>query len=188
MTKGFFCRAGSLMAVLCLLLAMLPGCQGQKDGQAEEIMGDAMLAYQCFVQFSVRVDQTITGEVEIDGRAMRPVLDERFPTLASLEEYARRYFSDEICADLLEKGHYYEKDGRLYSDNFDYAIDPTIVEVNYSETAREPDLVRYEARVTHARLDADGSETERYDESYEYRYEKTNRGWLFTSFPYFWLG
>ena len=71
-------RAVSLLLALCLL-AGAAGCRSDGPEQdAEMLLSEAMLAYQCFVQFSLKVDQTLTGEVEIDGRSMRPVIDTRF--------------------------------------------------------------------------------------------------------------
>ena len=71
-------------------------------------------------------------------------------------------------------------------DNFDYAIDPTISEVTYAETGRTNDEARYEARVIRVSVDSEGNETSRTQENYEYIFQKTDRGWVFTTFPYFW--
>ncbi len=179
-------RAVSLLLALCLL-AGAAGCRSDGPEQdAEMLLSEAMLAYQCFVQFSLKVDQTLTGEVEIDGRSMRPVIDARFSSMEDLRAYAERYFSDEICDSLLAEGHYLEWEGKLYSDNFDYLIDPTIAEVTYVETGRDEGEVRYEARVTRVSLDGEGNETSRTQETYEYICQKIDRGWVFTTFPYFW--
>ena len=183
-------RMAALLLALCLLPAGLAGCQsgGSDAPDADAIMSEAMLAYQCFVQFSVKVDQTITGEVEIDGRSMRPVIDPRFSSMADLRAYAKEYFSDEICDQLLSQGHYLEQDGRLYSDNFDYAIDQSIAEVIYEQASRTTDEARYLARVIRLARNAKGEETSRMEETYEYVSKKTDRGWVFVSFPYFWAG
>lgn len=180
-------RILALVLALCFLICGNAGCRSEEnDSAADTLMSEAMLAYQCFVQFSVKVDQTITGEVEIGGRAMRPVIDERFQTMADLRAYAETYFSDEICDRLLAENHYLEQDGKLYSDNFDYAIDESIATVDYVETSRTKDEVRYEAHVIRVSYSDESEVASRIEDIYEYVYQNTNRGWVFVTFPYFW--
>ena len=182
-------RILALLLALCFLALGSTGCRSKVNESATDtLMSEAMLAYQCFVQFSFKVNQTITGAVEIEGRVMRQVIDKRFHTMADLRAYAETYFSDEICDKLLAEGHYLEQDGTLYSDNFDYAIDESISTVDYIETSRSENEVRYEARVIRVSRNAEGEETSRTEDSYEYVYQKTDRGWVFVTFPYFWEG
>ena len=109
-------RLFALLLTMSLLVGAAIGCQTEgPDQDADALLSEAMLAYQCFVQFSVKVDQTITGEVEIEGRPMRPVTDTRFARMEDLRLYAESYFSDEICDALLAEGHYLEWEGRITS-------------------------------------------------------------------------
>ena len=178
-----------LAAAMALLLcfAAVTGCS-QKQKDTDQLMGEAMLAYQCFMQFSLKVNETITGEVEIDGRPMRQVMDTRFSSLEDLRTYAETYFSDEICDRLLSQGHYVEHEGKLYSDNFDYALNQSIAQVEYREAERSEDRVLYQAVVTRIARNAAGEEVERLESVYDYPYQKTDRGWVFVDFPYFWEG
>ncbi len=81
-----------------------------------------------------------------------------------------------------------EHEGKLYSDNFDYALNQSIAQVEYRQAEQSEDRILYQAVVTRIARNAAGEEVERVESVYDYPYQKTDRGWVFVDFPYFWEG
>ena len=165
-----------MCAGLLALVMLLVGCAFAEDTSASlpptepdaiaELVEEAMGVYAWFTIWPLGGD-----------------LEDRYDTRLKLAGFALNYFSLEIVTELFDRGLYQEKDGVLYvSDRFDIA-DENISSVSYEAADQGDGWIEYRANVTYQ-----AGTSDEHVRAYDYRYEQTENGWVFTQFAFYWEG
>ena len=180
-----------MCAGLLALVMLLVGCAFAEDTSASlpptepdaiaELVEEAMGVYAWFTIWPLGGD--LEEPMEEGVSEFYRVLDDRYDTRLKLAEFALNYFSLEIVTELFDRGLYQERDGVLYvSDRFDIA-DENISSVSYETTAQGDGWIEYRANVTYQ-----AGTSDEHVRAYDYRYEQTDNGWVFTQFAFYWEG
>ena len=175
-----------LFSLLLVPVLALTGCGGASSTQpktaltAEEVTAAYAQAAEAYDWF--HLSTLFTEEYDADGLPEQVVTDPRFPTFAAFEAYLKTLFSDELTAELLSDGQYFERDGKLYvkegarGSNL-YLLDKTV-------DAQQVDEDHWTVTVT---FYADSYDMERPDAVIGYSqrtldYAYADGRWCFTSF------
>ena len=180
-----------ICAGLLALIMLLAGCAFAEAASGSrpptepdavaELVEEAMGVYAWFTIWPLGGD--LEEPMEEGVSEFYRVLDDRYDTRLKLAGFALNYFSLEIVTGLFDRGMYQEKDGVLYvTDRFDIA-DENISSVSYETTAQGEGWIEYRANVTYQA----GTDDERV-RTYDYCYEQTENGWVFTQFAFYWEG
>ena len=180
-----------MCAGLLALVMLLVGCAFAEDTSASlpptepdaiaELVEEAMGVYAWFTIWPLGGD--LEEPMEEGVSEFYRVLDDRYDTRLKLAGFALNYFSLEIVTGLFDRGMYQEKDGVLYvTDRFDIA-DENISSVSYETTAQGEGWIEYRANVTYQ-----AGTSDEHVRAYDYRYEQTENGWVFTQFAFYWEG
>lgn len=166
-----------LIMVLIFALASCGEAQLPENDAVTDMYQKAAEAYSWFDMTSLPSDSN--QKKEMDGAIYYRVTDERFSTMAKLEEYLKSLFSDEIVSRLLSSVNYKEIDGALYTLNGARGADITKGEERYK-------ILREENRVVvQVEVDVFGNiETGDISgtETYEFPIEQRDGRWVFTEF------
>ena len=140
-------------------------------------MEDALSVYSWFVLWPLGGDPEEPSE---EGDKYR-VLDDRFDTWEELSDFLLGYFSPDILWELFDMGLYEEINGYMYvSDEFTIRNEDIDGET-FSVTAQDEDEITITATVRYVNAWED-----RPDETYEFTLTRTDAGWAFTAFPFYW--
>lgn len=123
------------------------------------------------------------GEIIIEFKDYNEVDYEGIETLKDLEDYLKSIFFDEIAESMLESGRYFDVDGKLCTVAMGRGTNHSYGKIDEVNTNNINDK-KIEYTVLVEKLD-DDYEVEGY-EKFTFILEKTENGWVFTTFPAWW--
>ena len=154
------------------------------EEDAETALASGMEIFGWFNFGGLNCDYQDTRTAE-NGWVYYRVTDERFPDYQSFVDYLGSVFSQEIVEELMSDRIFEDFDGALYSLDGARGANILIDGVEYSTKSVEENRIVYTASVTYIKDPAQTPPEVDHVQEYEFIREKTENGWIFTSFPYF---
>lgn len=151
----------------------------------EEVPALLRTAFEAYAWFEICSLPTVDITVGDDG-ALRKVADNRFELYDDFVAYMRGIFSEDIVKSLFnedsENPPYHNIDGYTYCMDFARGTDASVLKAVFDGGVESGDTLTYTATVSYGEP---GSDVVTETKEFRFVAVKTDSGYVFTEFPYF---